>query len=279
MKENTSNKALYSFGFKTHRYIKLFTICCLLIMFGCKAKKQVIVKRVAIDTASAAKVVDVKALKLNAIKSAQTLFNTFSGRARTKLNIGGDANDVTLNIRIKRGQKIWVSITAIAGIEVARALITPDSILLINRLQSLYVKKPFSYVNKFAGKQVNYKTLESLLVGNAIPELLNENSDLQTNNGITTLTGNLQDLVYTVLIGADMKVDQTNLNNQNASQTLRVINSMFIQAGNRVVPSQIDMSSIVKDKKILVNLHYIKVDFDQPLEYPFSIPSRYTPAE
>ena len=265
--------------FKTHSYIKLFTICCLLFVFGCKAKKQVIVKRTAVDTVSTAKRIDIKALKLNAIKSAQTLFNTFSGRARTKLSIGGDDNDVTLNIRIKRDQKIWVSITAIAGIEVARALITPDSILLINRLQSLYVKKPFGYLNKFAGKQVNYKTLESLLVGNAIPELLNENSDLQTNNGITTLTGNLQDLVYTVLIGADMKVDQTNLNNQNASQTLHVINSMFIQAGNRVVPSQIDMSSIVKDKKILVNLHYIKVDFDQPLEYPFSIPSRYTPAE
>jgi hypothetical protein len=130
-----------------------------------------------------------------------------------------------------------------------------------------------------AGDQVNYKTIESLLIGNAIPELLNENADFETTNGITTINGNLQDIVYKVLLGADMKVNQTNLNNQNAAQSLGVLNSVYVQAGNRVMPSQIDISSIVKDKKILVNLHYVKVDFDLALDFPFSIPSRYNPAK
>ncbi|WP_170227742.1 DUF4292 domain-containing protein [Mucilaginibacter frigoritolerans] len=228
---------------------------------------------------STTKAVDTKLVKINAIKAAQTNFDTFSGKARTKLNINGESNDVTLNIRIKRDQKIWVSITAIAGIEVARALITPDSVLLINRLQSEYVKQPFSYLNRLAGNQVNYKTIESLLIGNAIPELLNENADFITTNGITTINGNLQDVVYKLLLGADMKVNQTDLDNQNASQSLKVIDSVYVQAGTRIVPSQIDISSIVKDKKILVNLHYVKVDFDQALDFPFSIPSRYNPAK
>jgi len=58
-----------------------------------------------------------------------------------------------------------------------------------------------------------------------------------------------------------------------------VVNSAFIQAGNKVLPSEIDMSSMVKDKKILVNLHYVKNEFDQPLDFPFSIPPRYKPAQ
>lgn len=276
MRENTPNKRLGNRAVKSFGYVKLFAIGCLLLIVSCKAKKQLVAKRAAAE--NTASPVDSKMLKLNAIRAGQTGFNTFSGKARTKLDINGDGNDVTLNIRIKRDQKIWVSITAIAGIEVARALITPDSIMLINRLQSLYVRKPFSYVNTFAGKQVNYKTLESLLIGNAMPELLNENADLQTANGNTTLSGSLQNLVYKVVIGADMKVDQTNLSNQGAGQSLQVVNSSFVQAANRAVPSQIDISSIVKDKKILVNLHYIKIDFDQALDYPFSIPSRYKPA-
>jgi len=45
------------------------------------------------------------------------------------------------------------------------------------------------------------------------------------------------------------------------------------------MPSEIDMSSVVKSKKILVNLHYVKEEFDQPLEFPFTIPARYTPGE
>ncbi len=276
MRESTSNKTLYSNGFQINRYksyIKLLAICFLLFTFSCKARKQLVVKQVAID--SAIKPVDTKKNKLDAIRAGQTIFNSFSGKARSVLNIDGSSNDVTLNIRIKRDEKIWISITAIAGIEAARVLITPDSILIINRLQSIYVKQPFSYINSVAGNQVNYKTIESLLVGNAIPELLNENADIKTSPDSIVLTGNLQDLAYKLVVGPGMHVTQTNLNDQNAAQSLQVTNRSFIQAGARVIPSQIDITSIVKDKKIQVNLHYIKTDFDQPQEYPFSIPARY----
>jgi len=147
--------------------------------------------------------------------------------------------------------------------------------MIINRLQTVYIKQPFSYINTFAGNHVNYKTIESLLIGNAMPELLNENADLQTNPDSIVLTGNLQDLVYKLIIGPGMRVTQTNLSDQNAGQSLQVTNNTFIQAGTRVLPSQIEITSIVKDKKIQVNLHYIKSEFDQQLEYPFNIPARY----
>ena len=75
-----------------------------------------------------------------------------------------------------------------------------------------------------------------------------------------------------------MKVTQTSLSDQNAGQSLLATNNTFIQSGTRVVPSQIDITTLVKDKKIQVNLHYIKSDFDQQLEFPFSIPARYQEA-
>jgi len=125
----------------------------------------------------------------------------------------------------------------------------------------------------------HYKTLESLLVGNVIPELVNENADLKAGKDTTVLSGSLQELVYKVIIGADLKVDQTTLGNQSAGQSLQVANGAFILAANRAVPSQIDIASTAKNQKILINLHYIKVDFDQPQDYPFSIPSRYEPAQ
>jgi hypothetical protein len=216
--------------------------------------------------------------KLASIRSKQVSFNSFAGKAKTNLNINGNSNDVTLNIRIAKDKKIWVSITAILGVEVARAVITPDSILVINRLQGVYTRKPFSYVYNYASKQVNYKTIESLLVGNAISELLDENAEFTQVNDNLTISGNLQDLLYKLVIGADYKVTQTNLSNQAQGQSLQVANNTFIQVANRIMPSQIDIASVVKDKKIQVNLHYTKVDFDQQQDYPFSIPERYEPA-
>ncbi len=240
---------------------------------SCKAKKLAVVN----PTAPAQKVVlNPTFNKLDAIRKSQVVFNTFSGKAKTSLSINGSSNDVTLNIRIQRGQKIWVSVTAIAGIEVARALITPDSLLVINKLQGLYLKKPFSYVYAFTSRQINYNSLEALFVGNAIPQLLNENAKIENDSTRTTLSGNLQELVYKLVVGADFRANHTELANYLDEQSLKVDNTTFISAQNRVIPSQIDMTSAVKSKKIQMRLHYTKVDFDMPLEYPFSIPSRYT---
>src|SRR3954467_13537008 len=122
---------------------KLTLVCLVFIAAGCSSKKLLVVKRPSADTAAAVKVSDISS-KLAAIRSKQVTFNTFSGKAKAKLDVNGNDNDVTLNIRINRDQKIWISITAIAGIEIARAQITPDSLIVINRLQSVYLKKPFS---------------------------------------------------------------------------------------------------------------------------------------
>ena len=260
--------------FKT--FIQILVGVCFLSVVGCKARKQLVNKPVLVD--STAKAMNETHLKLEAIKAGQIKFDTFSGKARTKLNINGSTNDVTLNIRIKSGQKIWVSVTAIAGIEVARALITPDSLLLINRLDGVYTKKPFAYINSIAGNSVNFKTLESLFVGNVVPELIDKSPALQVKADTTTITGKLGDIVYKLIVGADLKAYQTGMNNPAAEQSLLVTNSAFILAGSRNIPSQIDIKSATKNKTVQINLRYIKNDFDVPLEFPFSIPERYTEA-
>jgi hypothetical protein len=252
---------------------KLLVICCALFIVSCKAKKNLVTAPAADKTAASETV-----SKLNAIKQGQTNFNTFSGKARTKLDINGSSNDVTLNIRIQKGQKIWVSVTAIAGIEVARALITPDSLEVINKLQSLYMRKPFSYIYGYTSSQVDYTSLEALLIGNAIPQLLNQDVKMQADSGRTVLRGNLQELVYKLIVGQDLRVSHTELASQNDGQSLSVDNTIFIQTGNRTLPSQINMLSMVRSKRIQMNLRYIKADFDLPLQYPFNIPSGYAEA-
>ncbi|MBE9585328.1 DUF4292 domain-containing protein [Mucilaginibacter sp. JRF] len=263
MKKNTWNKILLvSLG--------------LIVFASCKSKKQVVVNRNATTAVKPAS--DVEA-RLTAIRAKQLTFNTFSAKAKTQLNINGNNQDVTLNIRINRDKKIWVSVTAILGVEVARALITPDSIQVVNKFQGVYLKKPFNYIHKFASKQIDYTTLQSLLVGNAIPKLLNDSITFEASAPNITGSGKLDELVYKLVLGADMRVTQTTLANQQLQQSLQVTNNTFIQTpDNKVVPSQIDIASVVKKQKIQVNLRYNKVEFDQQLDYPFSIPDKYSPA-
>jgi hypothetical protein len=264
---------------KRNIFSKLVLVLTLAILASCSSRKVLVTRKT--DSTAVAEVNKENSItaKLNAIKARQLNYNTFTGKAKTKLDIDGKSNDVTMNIRIQHGKKIWVSITAIVGIEVARAVITPDSIMVINRLQGVYIKKPFSYVYTYTSKQVNFNTLEALLVGNAIPELLNDKVEIQASGTNTILSGSLQRLVYRLVIGSDLKVSQTNLSEGATAQALQATNSNFIQTDNRIMPSQVNIMSTVKNKKIEANLTYSKANFDQVLEFPFSIPDRYTPAD
>jgi hypothetical protein len=256
---------------------KLFIISCLLVMVSCTAKRKLIVANANKPVAATPK----RTSEMTTVMSHQLNFNTFSAKANTKLAINGNSNDVTLNLRINRDKEIWVSVAAtLLNIEIARAVITPDSIKILNKLQGVYIKKPFSYIYSYTNNQINYKTVESILVGNALPEILkDDNARFQTDNGNTDISGNLQDLLYKLLLDTGMKGIQLNLTNQNQGQSLQVNNSSFIPVNNRIVPSQIDIQSVSQNKKIQVNLRYTKVDLDEPLQYPFNIPERYTPAD
>jgi len=256
---------------------KLLIACALFTIVSCSARKKLPATNNTAAAASVTKHNDEVEAKLDPIRAQQINFNTFSARAKTSLAINGNNNDCTLNIRISKDKKIWVSITALLGIEVGRALITPDSIFVLNRLQGVYIRKPFSFIYTYANRQINYAMLQALLVGNVIPQLLNDSTAYQSAGNGITLSGSLNDLVYKLIVGADMKVAQTNLSNQDAGQSLQVSNA-FTQQGNQKVPSQIAIASVAKNNKIQINLRYVKVDFNQQLEYPFNIPGSYSPA-
>lgn len=250
---------------------RLLIICCLALVFGCKAKKRLVSPNpVGLEAETS------KKEKIASIQSRQIDFSTFSGRAKTQLSINGKSNDVTLNIRIKKDQKIWVSVTAIAGLEVARALITPDSIKLINRLEGAYMLKPISFIHQYTSKQINYKTLESLLIGNCIPEQLNMQTNFKSDSNQVVLTGRLEDLDYEVRLNEALKVISNLLDNTQANQSLQIKNNDFRQLENRIFPFDIRISSEVQNKQISIGLQYTKAEFDLNLDFPFTVPSRFS---
>ncbi len=258
-------------------------IITLLAFFGCKAKKQLVavhkpdtvVKKA--DTVATVKttIPHLSPDQINAIQAKQINFMTFSAKAKAKISIDGNNNDVTLNIRIKKNQQIWVSITALLGIEGARALITADSIKIINRLEGTYLKKPFSYIYKYAGNQVSYQTLEALIIGNAWPGTVNSDAALQNLNGNLILNGNLNDLLYQILIGADSRINKTSLSSTTPYRTLQVEYSGAFPAADRIIPAQISISSSAQNSKINIGLTYTKAEFNTNVEFPFAVPARY----
>ncbi|MEJ7694430.1 DUF4292 domain-containing protein [Daejeonella sp.] len=256
---------------------------CILLILGlfasCKAKKVATAKADSVTVAvtqPAESANTVRANKLASVKSSQASFNTLSGKAKAALSIGSNSNDVTMNIRIKNNEAIWVSVTAIAGLEVARALITPDSVRVINRLENEYIKKPFSYLYEFTNNKINFATLQSILVGNVISEFVTESTEVNMTGAQAELRSSIGSMMYKVVLNDQNKVVTADLSDAAAAQSLLVHYGDFQMVSQQQIPHSIVMKSQAKSKKISLDLKFSKIELDGPVDIPFRVPDRYT---
>lgn len=251
----------------------LSKICLLLIsvfLFSCKAKKPLIVKQ---ETTAIA---ENNRIKLTTITEKQSTFTTFSTKAETNLNLNGKAYDVSLNIRIKHQEGIWISVTAGGLIEVARVLITPDSLKIMDRVNNEYLKKPFGFIYDYANDKVDYQTLEALLVGNCIPFTLKPESQLIIINGILNLIGNEEGLGFKIVFNDQRKTSQILLNDDQLAQKLTVTTGAYEEISAQLMPSNLLIESKAGDKNIKVTMYYSKTVLNEPVDFPFNVPKRFS---
>jgi len=253
--------------------LSIFVI--VLLAVGCRSKKVIVATP---DVAKENVVVkaDEKPQNLALLKSKDLPFNTLALKGKADLNINGEENSVTMNIRIQKDKKIWVIITAAGGIvEAARAVITPDSLLLMNKLQKTYIKKPFSYIYGFTNKQITFSLLQSVLSGNTIADFMTEKSALVQENGVWALSGNAGDLAYKSLFNTLLKTTETNLNDAKNAQALKVVYGSYTPINNALFPSSLKINSMSGTKKIDIAIEFVKIESNVPVEFPFSVPKTY----
>lgn len=257
---------------------KLICGIALLTFFAsCKAKKELLPASLIPKVMAEEPKSDLaKIAKINAIKQMNTVFNTLSIKATANLNIDNKNNEVNMNIRIRNKEAIWVSVTAIAGLEVARAYITPDSVKILNRLDNIYIQKPFSYIYEFTNERINFQTLQSVLVGNAIYEFISEDTAVNLEGENTLLESVLTSMIYNFKVDSKNKVLVNQLNDSEAGQELLVNYSNFMTINEQLIPLTVSMNSKAKNKAISLDLNYSKVDMDTKFELPFRVPERFS---
>ncbi|KIO78661.1 hypothetical protein TH53_02665 [Pedobacter lusitanus] len=250
----------------------LLVLLLLSTVMACKAKKNLVK---APDVRPLPVVNNHMAENLLLLKGKDIPFNTLSLKGKVSLEMNGNVNNVSMTIRIQKDQKIWASVTAIAGIEVARALITPDSVLLRNNLQSVGVKKPFSYLNNFTSKQVTFKTLQSILSGNTVAEFTNDPDALDSDTGVFKIKGAQGELAYQVLFNTLLKTSELSMNEVKAGKSLKVAYSDYQQVTDALFPSVVRINAVSGVKITNLAFDFSKIERNVQLDFPFTLPKRF----
>lgn len=263
---------------KKDTLIKLFCGMALLVVFAsCKAKKELLpaslIPKIMADEPKSDLA---RTAKIASLKKMNIAFNTISMKAKADLIIDNKSNEVNMNLRIRNNEVIWVSVTALAGLEVARAYITPDSVKIINRLDNVYLKKPFSYIYEFTNERITFQTLQAVLLGNAMEEFINETTELNSDGENISLKTILSSMVYKAQLDSQSKVLVNQLNDAEADQELLVNYSNFGFINEQVLPQTVIMNSKAQNKSIGLNLNYLKIEIDTKFELPFRVPDRFS---
>ena len=206
----------------------------------------------------------------------QSYFETFRGRAKSRIRLNNkETHDVTIHIRVERDKAIWVSVTALMGIEAGRLLITPDSVKMINRLQGVYYAKPFDQIYGFASRELNFSSLQDLLTGRVIKQALTPDTEVSATETASILNGEGGDLSYWVQLSDNYRPVLTLLENEQAHQRLQATYANYRPFDGRPFPMEIGLSIRAGQFDIQAQMTYNSVAYDEALEMPFSIPTQY----
>ena len=253
-------------------------LCLVVLLISCKAKKEL--------PEGAPAVIKQKEL-LSLIEQSENDFENLRIKTTGNLEMADQGQNFRAEIRILRDSLIWVELAdPVLGLKLARALITPDSVFMINRIDREYLKGDISELQSQFGINYGFYELQDVLTGNIVFEI-NRDFDLYYIPGYYLLSS-----VKPELFGQSMpadsvteykvQVDPENYKarkqiqyNSASSESYSLSYVAFEKAGQALFPQVIEMEYGTTGEGKL-RLVVKRLDQDDPeLRYPFNIPSGY----
>jgi hypothetical protein len=263
----------------------LIVIPAIILLASCRSTRN-------IQTAIAKKdtVVETTTVVTNKIDTAQLIrdaltrldgnkieYSTFSAKVDVDYRGGDDKHyDVNATIRIYKDSLIWASVNAVLGIEAMRVLITKDSVFLLDKLNKTYTARSVDYLQEVTSLPLNLSTLQNLLIGNPvfIDSVVSYTND---NNGtisllsigsafknLVTINANNNTLVHAKLDDVDISRSRTANLSYDDYETKR---GKLFSTKRRI--------SVAEKNKLDITLNFKQVEFDQEVNFPFSVPKNY----
>ncbi|WP_447640151.1 MULTISPECIES: DUF4292 domain-containing protein [Chitinophagaceae] len=268
------------------KFLKIVGIGAITIMASCHSAKKIAsntsvvpsqkdttatVNRTVVDSAALANTVWTKWL------DAALSYQTLSGKLGVSVNMPNLNQSFTANLRSEKDSLIWVSLTGPFGIEGARAKISTDSAIVINKLNSTVEKRSINYIQNLIHQPLSFLDIQNILTGrlslqNAPMQSYQYNADGTWR--FVFVQNNIQNMI--LLDPVSNRILQNKLTDRSAPmRTCTVQYKNFQNTAAGWMPWNISIEA--QDKSpIKIELSYKQINFNQNLDYPFNIPAKYS---
>lgn len=141
---------------RNNKITLLLWLVTVLIVSSCKTKEQTVIQQLTEQT---------KEERLHSLLAQEIAYTHFSASGKVGVKIGADGKNTSADaqVRIIKDEAIQVSFRVpILNMEVARAVITPERILLIDRHNKQYFDETMETVRQLAPFDFDFYSLQAL---------------------------------------------------------------------------------------------------------------------
>ena len=230
------------------------------------------------------------------LKQSEIHFSALSAKFSAEYTVDKKKTSLSGQIRIKHDSLIWISISPLLGIEMARMELTSDSVKYINRIGSTYFLRDFAYINELLNNTLDFDMVQAFLLGNDFSLYENGKFRASIDNGsyklITAERRKLKKymrkneevasipLQLIWLDPSNFKITQVLVKEiENDNRKFEANYAEFQQIGGQLFPTQISFDIETDTKKVNIKMSYSKIVIDQQQSYPFRIPENYKPIQ
>ncbi|MFN4083132.1 MAG: DUF4292 domain-containing protein [Bacteroidia bacterium] len=252
---------------------RLLLVLFVFILIACKSKKQKTEdasKPVITLDKKASSVKDVASEFINAKNRADYLF--FNAEAQykdEKIN-----QTINLEVQVSYNNYIWLN-AKVLFVNVARMLITPDSVRIIDYLNRQYISASYSYLNKYSSVPLRFEQLQNLVYGNILFEPNNHKIMLDSSASELLMIFLMEKSVQQSLHNKNnLKPNMVKLKDEEMSRNFEVNYSNFKDDGNNMWPQKI-VINIQAEKKVDCNFSISNLATSKIKEPQFAVPKTY----
>ena len=257
------------------RHISYFTIILATLTLGlssCRSSKN------AIDTSGELSSKNRSDL-FDDILSKEIDYKTISGKVTLELKSGKNSQKVGAQVKIIKDEVIQLSIRPFLGMEVFRATITPDSILVVDRMSKKYTAEDINSVQEKI--HFNFYNLQALFTNSIFVPAQKSVSKKDLDRFAITQTKEVYMLgvvnnktTYNFAVDASDRVASTLIFDQNKN-TIQWSYSNFVKDNDHIYPTQMLAKIEVKDRRIDIGFDFPSLDFDKKLDIDYSVSNKY----
>ncbi len=238
---------------------------------ACKSKKGV----TTVQPETPKQVYSGKAVLLSGISKVENTFSYYSATGSMNYKDDKISQELGINIVMEKDQYVYMNITALLGITVARMLATPDSLVILDILHRKAIIANYDYVKKMTGADLRLANLQNLIIGNTLFEQKEASCKVDSLASAIEIVQQLsQTISQKTVYNSILKVQQSSIMEPSKNQELSISYHDVYTQGTNMFPAKFNIN-IRAEKKMESQLELKTFVFEKKKEIQFSIPKSY----